>query len=152
MVKPQLFSSATDEWETPQFLFDGVNAEFGFDLDVCATPGNAKCKRFFTKEDDGLTQPWSGTCWMNPPYGRAIGRWMQKAYEESQRGCTVVALIPCRTCSRWWHDFAMRGEIRLLKGRLRFGGAKHCAPFPSAIVVFRPPGHRITQARLWSDV
>jgi phage N-6-adenine-methyltransferase len=132
------FSSATDLWATPQEFFDRCDADFAFTLDVCATPENAKCARFFTAADDGLAQDWSGTCWMNPPYGREIGRWMRKAYESSLSGATVVCLVPARTDTRWWHDYAMRGEIEFIRGRLKFGNAKTNAPFPSALVVFRP--------------
>jgi len=131
------FSSKTDLWETPQDTFDALAAEFGpFDLDVCATSENAKCARYYTRDDDGLTQPWDGVCWMNPPYGREIKAWMRKAYEASQNGATVVCLVPARTDTAWWHDYAMKGQIRFLRGRLKFGGAAKCAPFPSAVVVF----------------
>ena len=132
-----MFTSSTSEWETPQWLFDELNAEFGFDLDVCATAENAKCERFFTLEQNGLVQVWAGTCWMNPPYGREIGRWIQKAYESAREGSTVVCLVPARTDTRWWHDYCMKGEIRFLRGRLRFGKSKNSAPFPSVIVIFR---------------
>lgn len=132
------FSSATDMWATPQYFFDAVNEEFSFELDVCASPENAKCSRYFTEAEDGLTQEWSGICWMNPPYGRAIGDWMRKAYESSLSGATVVCLVPSRTDTRWWHDYAAKGEIRFLRGRLKFGAATTSAPFPSALVIFRP--------------
>jgi phage N-6-adenine-methyltransferase len=133
------FSSKTDLWETPQKLFDTVNEEFHFTLDVCATPENAKCARFFTKADNGLAQDWgSEICWMNPPYGKEIPFWMKKAYRASQTGATVVCLIPSRTDTRWFHDYAMKGEVRFIKGRLKFGQAKSSAPFPSALVIFRP--------------
>lgn len=130
----------TVEWETPQDLFDGLSRRFGgFDLDVCATPENAKCPMFFTMENDGLSQDWgTWTCWMNPPYGREIGKWMQKAYEASLRGATVVCLIPARTDSAWWHDWAMKGEIEFFRGRIKFSGHQHNAPFPCALVIFRP--------------
>jgi site-specific DNA-methyltransferase (adenine-specific) len=136
-----LFSSATGEWSTPQALFDQLEREFHFDLDVCATAENAKCSRYYTKEQDGLAQPWAPfTCWMNPPYGSEIGKWVQKAYEETIRGkwlTAVVCLLPARTDTRWFHEYCMRAyEIRLIRGRLHFGGAKNSAPFPSAIVVF----------------
>ena len=132
------FSSATNEWATPQHLFDKLNAKWRFELDVCATPENAKCLRYFTESDDGLQKQWSPfVCWMNPPYGRAIKHWIKKAYEESQRGATVVCLIPSRTDTAYWHDYVMKGEIEFIRGRLRFGDAKNSAPFPSAIVVFR---------------
>ncbi len=80
------FSSKTDLWATPQELFDRLDREFRFDLDVCATPENAKCERYFTPEQDGLVQEWRGVCWMNPPYGRMIGRWVEKAYRASRGG------------------------------------------------------------------
>ena len=132
-----MFSSKTDDWETPQDLFDKLNQEFEFNLDVCATRENRKCRNFYDKELDGLKQDWHGVCWMNPPYGREIGKWVQKAYEESLTGSTVVCLLPSRTDTKWWHDYCMRGEVRFIKGRLRFGNSKNSAPFPSAIVIFR---------------
>jgi len=137
MVNAGLFSSASGEWETPQDLFDELDTEFVFTLDVCATHQNAKCQQYFTRNDNALLQDWQGICWMNPPYGRQIGKWLQKAYESAQAGATVVCLIPSRTDTRWWHDYVMQGEIRFIKGRLRFSGAQNSAPFPSAIVVFR---------------
>lgn len=134
-----LFSSQTDQWPTPQWFFDALDAEFGFDVDVCASPDHAKCKRHFTPEMDGLKQRWTGVCWMNPPYGREIGRWVAKAYESAQQGATIVCLLPARTDTAWWHDFVMRAEeVRLLRGRLKFGNATAGAPFPSALVIFRP--------------
>lgn len=124
-------------WETPRHVFDELNQEFRFDIDVCATKENAKCATFFSPEMDGLKQEWEGTCWMNPPYGRAIGDWVKKAYESSlKNGVTVVCLLPARTDTKWWHDYCMRGEIRFIKGRLKFEGGKNSAPFPSAIVIF----------------
>jgi phage N-6-adenine-methyltransferase len=131
------FSSATDDWATPQDFFDDLNREFNFDLDVCASSTNAKCARYFTAQDDGLTQKWGGVCFMNPPYGRTIGKWMAKAVAEWQAGATVVCLVPARTDTIWWHTYAMQGEIRFIKGRLKFGNSKNAAPFPSAVVVFR---------------
>ena len=136
------FSSATDVWATPQDYFDTIAREFAFDLDVCALPENAKCARYFTPEVDGLAQTWSGVCWMNPPYGRTIGLWMRKAHLASRQGVTVVCLVPARTDTRWWHDYAIKGEIRFIKGRLKFGNAKTNAPFPSALVIFRPQAER----------
>ena len=132
------FSSQTDMWSTPQEFFDRLDEIFHFDLDVCATPENAKCEKFFTEACDGLAQNWSGVCWMNPPYGRTIGQWMKKAHESSLQGATVVCLVPARTCTRWWHDYATKGSIHFLKGRLKFGDAANSAPFPSALVVFTP--------------
>ena len=131
-------SSSTPEWETPQAFFDALNAEFLFEIDVCATAANAKYPRYYTETDDGLTQPWRGVCWMNPPYGRVIKAWMAKAVASSQDGATVVCLVPARTDTAWWHDYAMGGEIRFIRGRLKFGG-RGSAPLPSAVVIFRPP-------------
>lgn len=135
-INKGLFTSNTDLWETPQDFFDRLNKEFNFELDVCATNENAKCEKYFTEETDGLKQEWKGVCWMNPPYGRQIGKWIKKAYESSLNGATVVCLVPARTDTRWWHEYCMKGEIRLVKGRLKFGGGKSSAPFPSAVVIF----------------
>ncbi len=133
------FSSETDLWGTPHAFFEDTSKEFGpFDLDVCADAINAKCPRFFTQEQDGLKQEWRGKVWMNPPYGRTIGKWVRKAYESSLDGATVVCLLPSRTDTAWWHDYVMKGQVRFIRGRLRFGVAKHSAPFPSALVVFSP--------------
>ena len=131
------FMSEKLDWGTPQELFDRLNQEFHFTLDVCALPKNAKCKRFFSPLEDGLSQKWSGVCWMNPPYGREIEKWMQKALHESDRGATVVCLVPARTDTEWWHKYALHGEIRFIRGRVKFQGASAMAPFPSAIVIFR---------------
>lgn len=132
-----LFSSKSVVWETPQDLFDKLNAEFHFDLDVCALPENAKCEKYYTPEDDGLSQPWNGVCWCNPPYGRTIGKWVQKAYETFAGGGTVVMLLPARTDTKWFHEYIYnKAEIRFIKGRLKFGNSKNAAPFPSMVVVF----------------
>lgn len=139
------FSSATDLWATPQDFFDKLHAEFGFTLDVCATAENAKCRDYFTAEQDGLAQDWGyHACWMNPPYGRTIGQWMRKALESAKAGATVVCLVPARTDTAWWWDYAMKGEIRFIRGRLKFGGHETNAPFPSAVVVFH--GHLLEKA------
>ena len=132
------FSSATDQWATPLDFFEHIDAEFGFELDVCADAQNTKCRRYFTPEEDGLAQPWVGVCWMNPPYGREIGKWVKKAYEAAEAGATVVCLLPARTDTRWFHDYCVHGEVRFLRGRLKFGGSPNSAPFPNMIVVFRP--------------
>lgn len=141
MNREFMFSSRTCEWETPQDLFDSLNAVYGFDVDVCATPQNAKCRKFYTVEQDGLSQEWHGTCWMNPPYGRGIGAWVRKAYETAESGAgTVVCLLPARTDTAWWHDYCMKGKIEFIRGRLKFGGCANSAPFPSAIVTFERNG------------
>lgn len=135
-VNDGMFTSNTDLYATPQDFFNLMNKEFNFELDVCANAENAKCNKYFTQETDGLQQEWKGVCWMNPPYGREIGKWIKKAYESSLDGATVVCLVPARTDTKWWHEYCMKGEIRLVKGRLKFGDSKNSAPFPSAVVIF----------------
>lgn len=136
-----MFSSRSDLWETPQALFDELNAEFDFQLDACALPSNAKCARYFTPVIDGLKQPWRGRVWCNPPYGRELGKWVAKA-ASAEESDVVVMLLPARTDTRWFHEFIYkRAEIRFLKGRLKFGGGKNSAPFPSMVVVFRRIKH-----------
>ena len=135
-----LYSSKEEKWATPQDFFDKLNDEFHFTLDAAASPDNAKCANYFTEEQDGLTQSWEGhTVWCNPPYCRKTGLWVKKAYEEHQRtGCTVVMLLPSRTDVRWFHDYILgKAEIRFIKGRLKFGGNKNSAPFPSIVVIYR---------------
>lgn len=135
MNREALFSSKTDLWATPQTLFDDLDREFHFTTDVCAIPENAKCENFFSPYMDGLKQEWTGVCWCNPPYGRTIGKWVKKASESS---ATTVMLIPARTDTKWFHDYIYgKAEIRFVRGRIKFGGALHGAPFPSMIVVFR---------------
>ena len=135
-----MFSSKTDLWSTPQDFFDNLNEEFNFTLDPCATPDNAKCKKYFTKETDGLKQNWQGeTVFCNPPYGKVIKHWVKKCYEESLKpDTTVVMLIPARTDTAYFHDYVYHNakEIRFIRGRLKFGQAKNSAPFPSMVVVF----------------
>lgn len=130
------FSSKTDMWSTPNHIFKRYDDIYHFNLDVCATKENAKCENYFTEEQNGLIQEWTGICWMNPPYGREIGKWMKKAYESSLSGAIVVCLVPSHTDTAWWHDYCMKGEIEFLRGRLKFGTATQPAPFPSAIVIF----------------
>jgi phage N-6-adenine-methyltransferase len=129
-------SSETDEWATPQDLFDLLDDEFGFTLDVCATAANAKCRDYFDR--DALDRDWPGVCWMNPPYSE-IESWMAKAYASAEAGATVVCLVPSRTDVGWTWEWARRGEVRFLSGRVRFTddeGNTGPAPFPSAVVVF----------------
>ena len=135
-----MFSSKTDLWETPQEFFDKLDKEFHFNLDVCALPENAKCARYYTPEQDGLHQPWDGIVWCNPPYGREIGKWVERAYCSAvEGGAIVVMLLPARTDTRWFHEYIYgKAEIRFVRGRLKFGGSKNSAPFPSMVVVFRP--------------
>jgi phage N-6-adenine-methyltransferase len=132
-----MFSSKTDLWETPKDFFDKMNDEFHFNLDVCATHENAKCEAYYTKEIDGLNQPWYGRCWCNPPYGREIGKWVEKAYKSATDGATVVMLLPAKTDTKWFHKYIYgKAEVRFIRGRLKFGGSKNSAPFPSMVVVF----------------
>jgi phage N-6-adenine-methyltransferase len=128
----------SDEWETPQELFDELDREFHFTTDLAALPHNAKCARFFSPGDDALTRHWEGVCWLNPPYGAKLRHWMKKAYDSAQAGAIVVCLLPARTDSRWWHDYVLPyAEIRYIRGRVKFNGVSNSAPFPSVIVVFK---------------
>lgn len=131
-------SSRSDDWPTDPAVYRELDREFCFDLDPCSSHENHKCARYFTAEDDGLEREWTGRVFMNPPYGRTLGGWMRKAWEASQSTAElVVCLVPARTDVRWWHEYAVLGEVRFVKGRLRFGDLRAPAPFPSAIVVFR---------------
>ena len=130
------FSSNRDDWETPDSLFLPLDNEFSFSLDVCATVDNTKCDDYFTLEDDGLSKDWFGVCWMNPPFGEQR-KWVEKAYEQSLYGATIVCLLPALTNTNWWHDYCMKGEIRFIRGRPKFKGAKYGLPQPLAIVLFR---------------
>ena len=134
-----LGSSRSDDWPTDPGFFSVMNERYGpFDLDPCATAENAKCPRFYTREDDGLSRPWTGRVFCNPPYGRQIGAWVARAYEAAQGEAElVVCLLPARTDTSWWHDYATRGEVEFVRGRLRFGPLTNPAPFPSVVVVFR---------------
>lgn len=136
-----MFSSKTDLHETPIAFFNKLKERYDFDLDVCADENNFKCKNYFTKEQDGLSKDWNQytitkQIWMNPPYGREIGKWIKKAYNESLNGVRVVCLLPARTDTKWFHDYCQKVSITFIKGRLKFGGAKFNAPFPNMIVIF----------------
>lgn len=135
-----MFSSATDMWATPQSFFDDLNNEFHFTLDPCATKANAKCNKFYTIDEDGLQQDWKGeVVFCNPPYGKMVSSWVRKCSQESKKpNTTVVALLPARTDTRYFHDYiyGKAKEIRFIKGRLKFGDSKNSAPFPSMVVVF----------------
>jgi site-specific DNA-methyltransferase (adenine-specific) len=148
-ISRALFSSARTRWETPMALFRALDHEFSFTLDVCATPLNRKCLRHFTRAQNALRQRWTGVCWMNPPYGRAISAWILKAYQESARGAVIVCLLPARTDTSWWHDYVMRAnEIRFLRGRVTFVGARGTAPFPSAVVLFKKSSRKFVVPRV----
>jgi phage N-6-adenine-methyltransferase len=150
-----LYSSRSEEWETPDGLFRKLDDRFHFTLDACATAANAKCKRFFSKDDNGLAQDWSAErVFMNPPYGKEIGLWMHKAKAEANRGALVVCLVHARTDTRWWHESVQNcaDEIYFLRGRLRFLCAKKTkftAPFPSAVVVYLPGTQDLQLGRPW---
>ena len=135
-----LFSSAKEDWATPQDFFDKLNEEFGFDLDPCASKENHKCEHYFTKQENGLLKDWGGYCvFCNPPYGRvSTGEWIKKCAEEAKKpNTTVVLLIPARTDTQAFHEYIYhKAEIRFVKGRLKFGGSKDAAPFPSMVVIF----------------
>lgn len=160
-----MFSSAKDEWETPRAFFLELDVEFGFEMDVAATTDNAKMLPCITAERDALSVDWYDEfhreaaaaaraegvqppiCWMNPPYSRCR-EFIAKAAQETQKGCTVVCLVPSRTDTRWWHEHVWDAaqhrprpgvEVRFIKGRLKFGGSTNSAPFPSVVIVFRPP-------------
>ena len=132
-------SSNTVEWATPQAFFDELDKEFHFTLDPCCTLLNKKCKKYYTKEDNGLSKDWQGeTVFCNPPYGREIVDWVRKCHWESLKGTTVVMLIPARTDTSYFHDYIYKKhEIRFVRGRLHFNESKQGAPFPSMIVVMR---------------
>jgi len=158
-----MFSSACDSWATPQYFFDKLNSQYGFTLDVCAAPETAKCNDYFTEQNSCLDKDWgNNVCFMNPPYGRKIGIFIKKAYQESLKGSTVVCLLPARTDTIWFHNYCIKGQIEFIKGRLKFGtdeywnwvwdqemingkpnklykktGQKNSAPFPSMVVVFK---------------
>lgn len=163
-INQGMFTSSTDDWETPQNFFDKLNQEFEFKIDVCANSENAKCNKYYDSENDGLIHEWNGSVWMNPPYGepeqpckknckkkKCVNRgyhihkyipgvidWTKKAYLSSLNGATVVCLLPARTDTKWFHEYCTKGEIRFIRGRLKFGGAKWNAPFPSMVVIFKP--------------
>jgi phage N-6-adenine-methyltransferase len=140
MNKKVMFSSNKDDWETPQSFYNALDREFHFTLDPAASHDNHKCEPYFTKEQDGLKQSWQGhIVFCNPPYGRKVGEWVKKGYEESLKPNTkVVMLLPARTDTKWFHDYIYgKAEIRFIKGRLKFGGCKDAAPFPSMVVIFK---------------
>jgi len=137
------FTSNSQTWDTPQYFFDRLNAEFNFTLDPACMEESAKTAKFYTPDDDGLSKSWAGeTVWLNPPYGKVISEWIQKAYDEAiaNEDTTVVLLLPARTDTKWFHNYCINGEVRFIKGRLKFENVNNSnsttAPFPSIIVVF----------------
>lgn len=140
MINNALYSSKEIEWETPQIFFNKLNEEFHFTLDPCATTQNAKCAKYFTKDIDGLSQSWKDErVYCNPPYGKEISKWIEKAFYETNNGRgIVVMLLPARTDTKYFHDYIYgKAELRFIRGRLKFGNAKNSAPFPSMVVIFR---------------
>jgi phage N-6-adenine-methyltransferase len=138
-----VFSSERPDWATPQNLFAELDQEHGpFTLDAAATAKNAKVATYFTEADDALQQRWTGRVWMNPPCGKGIDLWMAKAWRSVADGDAelVCCLVPARTCTKWWHDYAAKGQVTFLQGRVHFAGAGGPAPFPSAVVVFERVG------------
>lgn len=133
----EIFKSHRHDYETPDVLFTPLDVEFLFTLDVCASSDNTKCDRFYTIDDNALELDWDGVCWMNPPFGDKK-KWIEKAYQESLKGATVVCLIPARTNTNWWHTYCMSGEVRFIRGRPVFVGCEHGLPQPLAIVIFGP--------------
>lgn len=136
-----LFSSASVSWATPQDLFNSLDYVFNFTLDPCADVDNAKCEKFYTEEQDGLSKDWYGhKVFCNPPYDRtATGDWVKKCHDEAKKpGTIVVMLIPSRTDTKWFHEYIYKSnaQIHFIKGRLKFGESKNAAPFPSMIVIF----------------
>lgn len=138
--KRLMFSSVTDEWETPGKFFDRLDSMFEFTLDVCADEKNRKCASYLSKDEDGLSRPWSKRNWMNPPYGRTLPRWVEKADREARvNGCMTVALLPARTDTRWFSQHCSAWHVVWIRGRIRFGGGAYSAPFPSMLVFFGIP-------------
>ena len=126
-----MFTSASQHWATPKELYDELDKEFHFNDDPCPL----LYEQWYCV--DGLQKDWGSRAYCNPPYGREITKWLNKAYAESLKGKLVVCLIPSRTDTKWWHNYVMKAdEIRFLRGRLKFSGHKNSAPFPSAIVIF----------------
>lgn len=139
MITKGMMSSNSNEWGTPKKFFEELNNEFNFTLDPCSTHENAKCKKHFTKEEDGLKQDWSkDVVFCNPPYGKELPLWVEKAYNENKKGALVVMLIPARTDTRYFHKYIYKQhDIRFIKGRLKFNDGKNAAPFPSMVVVMK---------------
>ncbi len=151
-MDPIVWQTVRMDWTTPLPLFRALDAEFHFTLDAAASPDNALCAQYYTAAEDALQQPWPGIVWCNPPYGRQVGRWVAKGWQEAYTGVArqVVVLIAARTDTVWWQEYVMRGaEIRFVRGRVRFGGAPNAAPFPSAVVVFDPAVTAPVRMRSW---
>lgn len=141
------FESIKQDWNTPKELFNKLNNEFNFEWDLAASSDNTLCQNFYTKEDNGLTKTWNGTCWLNPPYGDKDSKmvdWIKKAHNDTQNNpnLTVVMLIPARTNTKWFHNYCMKSyEVKFICGRPKFGDSKHGLPQPLIVVVFKKSGH-----------
>lgn len=146
LFNPEKVKKSLDsiEWETPPEIFNPINSEFNFTIDVCANQQNKKCEKFFDKTQNGLSQDWDNEiCWCNPPYGRDVKKWVRKAYEQSKRNTTTVLLIPCKTNTNWWHDLIIPfAEVRFIRGRVRFiqNGIQYTNAYvwSLAFIIFRP--------------
>lgn len=154
MTSARTGDKSKDQWLTPLWLFDLLHQEFHFDLDAAATDENTLCDKWYTEEQNGLIQPWFGSVWINPPYSQ-MRQWVEKAYREAELGNVEMAvlLVAARTDTRAWWDYIRKGEVRFLPGRLKFehpNGAKHSAPFPSAVVVFRKKGFMEPKTVYWN--
>jgi phage N-6-adenine-methyltransferase len=137
-VDQSWFNAKSIEYETPDYIFNPLNDEFHFTLDVAATSQNTKCKKYFTKEDDGLIQKWSGICWMNPPFGKIMQKWVRKAYSEWRNGITVVALLPVRTNTKWWHEYIQDiAQVKFIRGEVKFKGFDRGLWMPMCIVIWK---------------
>ena len=142
------FESAVQTWTTPKDLFDRLDAEFHFETDLAADDTNHLCDTWLDETIDAFSQKWQGICWLNPPFGskgRQLKDWVQRAYIQSELNkSTIVLLIPARTNCIWWHKYCMKGEIRLICGRVKFSGLPHGLPQPLALVVFGPDRHGVS--------
>lgn len=148
-----MLASRTDNWATPQKFFNTLDNEFQFTLDAAASAGNAKCAYYFNRRQNGLLQDWgTHSVFLNPPYGRCIAEWAEKSLDAARRGATVVMLLPARTDTAWYHDIGLlpETEVRFVRGRVKFGGSKYAAPFPSMVLVLRPRHRRNVRRKFLS--
>lgn len=134
MLNEYLYKSDNSKWETPDDLFNALNDHYHFTIDLCADKNNHKLDNYYGEEQDALSKNWEGICWMNPPYGKDISKWVEKAY--NSKGAIVVCLLPVRSDTKWWHKYCMNGEIKFINKRLKFKNSNNMATFPSALVIF----------------
>lgn len=134
-----LFTSSTDEWATPVNFFKELDHTCNFQLDVCASESNFKCDHYYTKKENGLISRWFGRVWCNPPYGKQIPLWIDKALSSYKECEFVYLLIPSRTDTIWFHKLlnCKDCEIKFIKGRLKFNDGKNSAPFPSCLAILK---------------